>query len=76
MLDRAGLPRSEALVVTERLSLESDDVLSIRFTIDDPETYTRPWETAMTYRRQPAGSLGEYACLDRIAAGEPPLLEN
>lgn len=75
MLDAAGLPRSEELTLTERLSLKSDDVLSVRFTIDDPATYTRPWEAEMTYRRQPEGSLGEYACLDRIAAGEPALLE-
>lgn len=76
LLDRAGLPHSERLTITERLHLTSDDALEIRFTINDPATYTRAWETTMTYSRRPAGSLGEYACLSRIAAGDPPLLED
>lgn len=80
MLDGAGLPHSDNLTLTEHMRLlpgeeSAGDVLEIRFTIDDPDNYTRPWETVMTYRRQPERSLGDYPCLDRVAYGEPALIE-
>jgi hypothetical protein len=71
MLDGAGLPHSDQIRLTERLRLLSKNVLEDRFAVDDPQTYTRPWETVMTYRRPPADSAKEDVCLDRIRLGEP-----
>jgi hypothetical protein len=72
-LDRSGLPHSEALVLTETFRLKSPDVLENRMRIDDPGTYTAPWETVATYRRQPNARLKEDVCLDRIKQGKPAI---
>jgi hypothetical protein len=71
LLDSAGAPHSEQLVVTERFELKGTDVLQDRIKIDDPQTFTQPWETLVTYRRQPNAVIREDVCLDRIKAGEP-----
>jgi len=41
--DRAGNFHSEAMKVTERITRTAPDVLSYEATIDDPNTFTRPW---------------------------------
>jgi hypothetical protein len=71
LLDSAGAPHSEQTVITERFELKGADVLRDRITIDDPQTFTRPWETLVTYRRQRNAVIHEDVCLDRIKAGEP-----
>ncbi|HYM25655.1 MAG TPA: hypothetical protein VEU08_20690 [Vicinamibacterales bacterium] len=52
---------SPDLKVTERFTRVSKDVLLYRFTIDDPQTWTRPWTAEYTW---PATKdlLYEYAC--------------
>jgi hypothetical protein len=40
------------------------DTLEDVITIDDPKTYTKPWSTRVTYRRQPGLRLKEYVCTD------------
>ena len=76
LLDSAGMPHSDALKVIERLRLLSKDVLEDLIRIEDPETFTQPWETRVTYRRQPAGTrIHEDVCLDRIRDGEPAIEE-
>ena len=71
LLDSAGAPHSEEITVTERLKLKGADLLQDRIKIDDPKTFTRPWETLITYRRQRNTVIQEDVCLDRIKAGEP-----
>jgi hypothetical protein len=71
LLDSAGAPHSEDAKVTERLTLQGNDVLEDLIRVDDPENYTQPWETRVTYRRQAGASIPEDVCLDRIKAGEP-----
>ena len=72
LVDSAGAPHSERMTVTERFQLRGADLLEDRIKIDDPETFTRPWETLVTYRRQPPDTvIREDVCLDRIRAGEP-----
>lgn len=70
LLDNSGLPHSDALKLTERLKLRTPDVLENRIRFEDPKTFTQPWETVLTYRRQ-QGEIKEDVCLDRIKAGEP-----
>lgn len=63
-LDAAGLPHSDDMKVTERLSLAPDGkVLTDAITIDDPKTYTAPWTTTVRYNRQPGQmALNENVC--------------
>ena len=70
-LDAAGLPHSENMTLTERIRLIDKDRLENRMTINDPENYSRVWETTATYKRLPGQHVQDDVCLDRIAAGEP-----
>jgi len=57
-IDHTGLPKSDNLKVTERIRLiDKGATLENRITIDDAETYTRPWTMRVTYRRAPAGTV-------------------
>src|SRR5262245_41793132 len=50
--DRAGNYHSDALKVVERFTATSPDHLSYEATIEDPQTYTKPWKVSMPlYRR-------------------------
>lgn len=60
------VPHGYELKLTERMRLKSPDVLESRITIEDPEYFTRPWETVVTYRRQPAEAFPENVCLDTL----------
>ena len=64
-LDKAGLPHSDDMKVTEKLSLGKDGkTLTDAITIDDPKTYTAPWTTTVHFNRMPAGSdLKENVCV-------------
>jgi len=74
LLDSAGLPHSDEMKLTERLRLLGPDRLEDRITIDDAKTFSRPWRTAVTYRRKPEGAvIKEDVCLDRIKKGEPAI---
>jgi hypothetical protein len=62
-LDKAGLPHSDDMKVTERLSLSADGLtLTDKITIDDPKTYTAPWTTTVHYKRLPGMELAENVC--------------
>lgn len=65
------VPHSDRMKVTERLRLTSADTLENRITIEDPEYFTKPWESVITYRRQPDALFPEDVCLDRLKAGQP-----
>ena len=72
-LDRSGLPHTDHMVLTERLKRIRPDVMEDRMRIEDPETYSAPWETLATYKRQSYGRLKEDVCLDRIKQGRPAI---
>jgi len=74
-IDSAGLPHSDTLKLTETFRLRSPNVLENRIRFEDPETFTRPWETVVTYRRKPGARIHEDVCLDRIQTGEPAVKE-
>jgi len=52
---------SEKLHVTERYSLSGPDTLKYEMTIDDPDTWTKPWSLMIPLRRS-AEPVYEYAC--------------
>lgn len=73
IMDYAGLPHSDELVMTETLRLVDADTLENRIRFEDPLTFTAPWETLVTYQRQQGARLKEDVCLDRIKQGLPPI---
>ena len=71
VLDASGLPHSDQMVLTERLRVLPDGRLENRMTIEDPDTFTRAWETVLTFHRDPAARVADDICPDRLARGEP-----
>jgi hypothetical protein len=73
LLDDTGLPHSDALRLTERYRLGADGkTLSVRFTIDDPKTFTRPWTAQATYLKKPASfEIPEDVCAERLRSTAP-----
>jgi hypothetical protein len=70
VMDASGLPHSEQLTLTEHLRVLPDGRLEDRITIDDPENFTRPWETVLTFHRDAAARVADDICPDRMAQGE------
>jgi hypothetical protein len=64
-LDRAGNYASSQLTVTERLTPQGPNHLSYEATLDDPQTFTRPWTIEMTLYRiiDPQAQLLEHKCV-------------
>ena len=51
----------EHLRVTERFTRADADTLLYQFTVDDPESFTRPWSGEIPMKKI-AGPIFEYAC--------------
>jgi len=67
ILDEKGMPHSESLLVTQELQLEGNDRLVNTMTIEDPNVFSKSWQTKITYSRMPAGSqLAEDVCVQRL----------
>jgi hypothetical protein len=49
------------MVLLERFRRTSDGTLDYRFTITDPDTWTRPWTAALPWNKE-EGLIYEYAC--------------
>lgn len=60
------VPHGYDMKTTERIRLTSRDTLENRITVEDPEYFTRPWETVVTYQRQPDAAFPESVCLARL----------
>jgi hypothetical protein len=66
-LDASGLPHSDALHVVEKLRLKDPNTLVDTITIEDPKTFTRAWETTLSYARLPADTrLVQDVCVERL----------
>jgi hypothetical protein len=76
LLDSAGMPHSKDLKLIERIRLIGPDVLEDRIRFEDAETFTKPWEALVTFKRQAKAGRGEDVCLDRVQAGEPAVRES
>jgi len=59
-----GLPHSEQMKVTERLTRTDFDTLQMEMTIDDPATYTRPWTASWTLKWLEGQDPPEHYCQD------------
>jgi hypothetical protein len=66
--DRAGNHHSAGMKVTERYTMTDADHIQYEATIDDPETFTRPWKMSMPlYRRVERGAqLGQFKCVEFV----------
>lgn len=64
-LDRVGDFVSPNATVTERFTLKDHDHLQYEVTINDPDTYTKPWKMAMTLYRhvEPNAQLLDFRCV-------------
>jgi hypothetical protein len=64
--DRAGNFHSASLKLVERFTPITPDAIHYQVTIDDPETFTRPWTISMPlYRRLEINAqLLEYPCVE------------
>lgn len=72
LLDDSGLPHSDALHIVERYVLKNaGKTLEIRFTIEDPQTFSKPWETVLHFKRQSLDVRDDDFCLGRI--GKEPM---
>jgi hypothetical protein len=60
------VPHGYDLKLTERLRLRDQDTLEDRITIEDPEYFTKAWQTVVTYKRQPDEAFPESVCLDSL----------
>src|SRR5215471_8031387 len=65
-LDRAGDYHSSAMKVTERFTLLDQNRIQYEATIDDPETFTKPWTISMPLYKhtEPNAELLEYKCVE------------
>ncbi len=62
------VPHGFDLKTTERIRLKDPNTLEDRISIEDPMYFTRPWQTAVTYLRQPDDLFPENVCLDTLSA--------
>src|SRR5262245_12632369 len=64
--DRAGNFHSDALHVVERITATGPEHLNYEATVEDPNTFTRPWKISMPlYRRiEKNAQILEYKCVE------------
>ena len=67
-LDRAGNYHTYKLKVTERYTLESENVIQYEATMEDPDIFERPWTISMPiYRRLEKGfELPQFKCVEFV----------
>jgi hypothetical protein len=65
-LDRAGNYHSSAMKVTERYTLLDENRIQYEATIDDPETFSKPWTISMPLYKhtEPNAELLEFKCVE------------
>ena len=64
-LDRAGNHASAALKVVERYTLAGADAIDYSATLEDPQTFSRPWTMRFRLLRNPDAKahLMEFKCV-------------
>lgn len=71
LLDAAGMPHSDELHLTQRYTLKNDGkTLEQRIRFEDPQTFSQPWETVITYQRKPEARIPEDVCLERMGISD------
>ncbi len=61
-LDMRGLPASDATRIIERFTRPAIGRINIDVTIDDPKSYTKPWNVKLAWRLVPDTDLIESIC--------------
>lgn len=61
-VDTIGHPVSDQLHTIERYKRRDLGHIDYVLTIDDPKTYTRPWESVRTWTLRPDWQIMEYSC--------------
>ncbi len=59
-----GLPHTEFLKLTERISRPDFNTLKYEVTVDDPGAYTRPWTGGWTLQWVPNEDIEQFFCQD------------
>ena len=62
------VPHGYDLKTTERIRLKDANTLEDHISIEDPKYFTRPWQTVVSYQRQPDDPFPENVCLDTRTA--------
>jgi hypothetical protein len=64
--DRAGNYHSDQLKVTERYTLKDENHLQYEATIEDPQTFSKPWKISLPlYKKiEPNAQLLEFKCVE------------
>ena len=57
-----GAVHSTALRLTERFTRVDPEMIDYEITVNDPETFTKPWTMRMTITSQPGYEIYEYGC--------------
>lgn len=60
--ERRGLPHTETLHLTERLTRTSKDAMDYKVTVDDPQAYSQPFTGGFELRYRGNNELFEYMC--------------
>ncbi len=64
MIDHYGTPVSDGLHIVERFyMLDDGNRLHVDFTVDDPNTFKKPWSMTMVFDAR-EGHLAEYRCAE------------
>jgi hypothetical protein len=61
-MDRYGMPHTDQLHTTERITRTDFNTLDYAVTIDDPGAYTAPWTSGFTKTWEEGTDLFEYVC--------------
>ena len=69
-LDRGGTPHTRSLHTLERFTRTDAATIRYELTIDDPQTFTRPWGGGFNLRWEAGTELFEYVCQEQNYAGE------
>ena len=61
-MNRDGLPHTDRMRLTERITRLDSNALRYEVTVDDPGAYTAPWTSGFNLRWAPGIELFEYQC--------------
>ena len=61
-IDTIGHPHSDQLHTIERFQRTDRDHIDYVITIDDPKTYTKPWDSVRRWTLHPEWEIMEYSC--------------
>jgi hypothetical protein len=66
--DRAGNHHSESMKVVERYRMVGPDHIMYEATIEDPQTFTKPWTIRLPLYRNisPDARLGQFKCVEFV----------